>query len=108
MAAGAILASAGGAMAQDITLTVESWRNDDLAVWRDKIIPWSHGLSIISIIADLVNPKSATIPVCSPTSASGPARNAWIVYRCPWRFRHFDPWSTTRCPASIPISRDAT
>lgn len=25
--------------AQDVTLTIESWRNDDLALWQDKIIP---------------------------------------------------------------------
>ncbi len=28
-----------GAMAQDVTLTIESWRNDDLAIWQDTIIP---------------------------------------------------------------------
>ncbi len=27
------------AQAQDATLTIESWRNDDLAIWQDKIIP---------------------------------------------------------------------
>jgi raffinose/stachyose/melibiose transport system substrate-binding protein len=27
------------AMAQDVTLTIESWRNDDLAIWQDTIIP---------------------------------------------------------------------
>lgn len=27
------------AHAQDVTLTIESWRNDDLSVWQDKIIP---------------------------------------------------------------------
>lgn len=27
------------AMAQDVTLTIESWRNDDLPVWQEKIIP---------------------------------------------------------------------
>ncbi len=26
-------------MAQDVTLTIESWRNDDLAIWQDRIIP---------------------------------------------------------------------
>lgn len=39
---GAMLAStliAGAATAQDVTLTIESWRNDDLAIWQDKIIP---------------------------------------------------------------------
>ncbi|MGC1496990.1 MAG: ABC transporter substrate-binding protein [Sulfitobacter sp.] len=30
---------AGTAMAEDVTLTIESWRNDDLAIWQDKIIP---------------------------------------------------------------------
>jgi raffinose/stachyose/melibiose transport system substrate-binding protein len=28
-----------GAAAAPVTLTIESWRNDDLAIWRDKIIP---------------------------------------------------------------------
>ncbi|MFP7570286.1 ABC transporter substrate-binding protein [Marivita sp. S2033] len=39
---GALLATtviAGAAAAQDVTLTIESWRNDDLAIWQDKIIP---------------------------------------------------------------------
>jgi raffinose/stachyose/melibiose transport system substrate-binding protein len=30
---------AGGAWAQDVTLTIESWRNDDLTIWQDSIIP---------------------------------------------------------------------
>jgi raffinose/stachyose/melibiose transport system substrate-binding protein len=30
---------AGQATAQDVTLIIESWRNDDLAIWQDKIIP---------------------------------------------------------------------
>ena len=30
---------ATGAMAQDVTLTIESWRNDDLALWQEQIIP---------------------------------------------------------------------
>ena len=30
---------AGTAMAEDVTLTIESWRNDDLTIWQDKIIP---------------------------------------------------------------------
>lgn len=29
----------GSAFAQDATLTIESWRNDDLAIWQEKIIP---------------------------------------------------------------------
>lgn len=32
-------AFAGSAWAQDVTLTIESWRNDDLAIWQEKIIP---------------------------------------------------------------------
>ena len=28
-----------GALAQDVTLTIESWRNDDLTLWQDQIIP---------------------------------------------------------------------
>src|SRR3954468_6928135 len=34
----AILAVAGGASAQT-TLTIESWRNDDLQIWNEQIIP---------------------------------------------------------------------
>jgi raffinose/stachyose/melibiose transport system substrate-binding protein len=30
---------AGPALAQDVTLTIESWRNDDLAIWQEQIIP---------------------------------------------------------------------
>ncbi len=30
---------ATGASAQDVELTIESWRNDDLTLWQDKIIP---------------------------------------------------------------------
>ena len=33
------LGSASAAYAQDVTLTIESWRNDDLTIWQDKIIP---------------------------------------------------------------------
>jgi raffinose/stachyose/melibiose transport system substrate-binding protein len=29
----------GPAFAQDVTLTIESWRNDDLAIWQEQIIP---------------------------------------------------------------------
>ncbi|MEM0947284.1 MAG: ABC transporter substrate-binding protein [Pseudomonadota bacterium] len=34
-----LIASGAGAMAQDVTLTIESWRNDDLTLWQDQIIP---------------------------------------------------------------------
>jgi raffinose/stachyose/melibiose transport system substrate-binding protein len=30
---------AGTAVAQDVNLTIESWRNDDLAIWQEQIIP---------------------------------------------------------------------
>lgn len=30
---------AGPAAAQDVTLTIESWRNDDLLIWQNSIIP---------------------------------------------------------------------
>jgi raffinose/stachyose/melibiose transport system substrate-binding protein len=30
---------AGAAQAEDVTLTIESWRNDDLTIWQDTIIP---------------------------------------------------------------------
>ena len=30
---------AGMAHAEDVSLTIESWRNDDLAIWQQKIIP---------------------------------------------------------------------
>ena len=38
----ALLASTllgGAASAQDVTLTIESWRNDDLTIWQETIIP---------------------------------------------------------------------
>ena len=34
-----ILGGAGVAMAQDVTITIESWRNDDLPIWNEKLIP---------------------------------------------------------------------
>ena len=34
-----ILGGAGVAMAQDATITIESWRNDDLPIWNEKLIP---------------------------------------------------------------------
>jgi hypothetical protein len=39
MMATAISGMAAPAFAEDVTLTIESWRNDDLAIWQDKIIP---------------------------------------------------------------------
>src|SRR5262245_4357842 len=29
----------GTAFAEDVTLNIESWRNDDLAIWQEKLIP---------------------------------------------------------------------
>ncbi len=37
--AATVLGSAGTAMAEDVTLTIESWRNDDLPIWQEKLIP---------------------------------------------------------------------
>jgi raffinose/stachyose/melibiose transport system substrate-binding protein len=37
--ASSILGSASAAFAQDVTLNIESWRNDDLAIWQEKLIP---------------------------------------------------------------------
>ncbi len=34
-----LAAAAAPALAQDVTLTIESWRNDDIAIWQDQIIP---------------------------------------------------------------------
>lgn len=34
-----ILASTGAAFAEDVTLTIESWRNDDTQIWQSQIIP---------------------------------------------------------------------
>jgi len=34
-----ILGAAASSNAQDVTLTIESWRNDDLPIWQEKIIP---------------------------------------------------------------------
>jgi raffinose/stachyose/melibiose transport system substrate-binding protein len=34
-----LLGSASFAQAEDVILTIESWRNDDLSVWKGKIIP---------------------------------------------------------------------
>lgn len=35
----ALMAGSTASFAADATLTIESWRNDDLALWQDKIIP---------------------------------------------------------------------
>ncbi len=35
----ALLAGASQAFAQEVNLTIESWRTDDLAIWQDQIIP---------------------------------------------------------------------
>jgi len=39
LAAAAAVAAVNTASAAPVTLTIESWRNDDLSIWRDKIIP---------------------------------------------------------------------
>jgi len=37
--ASSVLGSAGAAYAEDVTLNIESWRNDDLPIWNEKLIP---------------------------------------------------------------------
>jgi raffinose/stachyose/melibiose transport system substrate-binding protein len=39
LAGSSLLGLAGIAAAQDKTITIESWRNDDLAIWQEKLIP---------------------------------------------------------------------
>lgn len=39
LAASSVLAVASYAVAQDKTLTIESWRTDDLGIWQEKLIP---------------------------------------------------------------------
>ena len=39
LAGAALLTAAAPALAADTTLTIESWRNDDLQIWQQKIIP---------------------------------------------------------------------
>ena len=39
LVATALAGLAGVAHAEDVTLTIESWRNDDLSIWKDKLIP---------------------------------------------------------------------
>jgi raffinose/stachyose/melibiose transport system substrate-binding protein len=34
-----LLMTSGSVLAQDVTLTIESWRNDDISIWREQIIP---------------------------------------------------------------------
>ncbi len=36
---GTTVLSGGAALAQDVTLSIESWRNDDLTIWQQTIIP---------------------------------------------------------------------
>jgi raffinose/stachyose/melibiose transport system substrate-binding protein len=36
---GTSLVAGGAAFAQDVTLSIESWRNDDLTIWQETIIP---------------------------------------------------------------------
>jgi len=34
-----LISTAGAALAQDVTINIESWRNDDLLIWQNSIIP---------------------------------------------------------------------
>jgi len=39
LAGSSILGFVSAASAEDVTLTIESWRNDDLSIWQEKLIP---------------------------------------------------------------------
>lgn len=39
LATSMVMSATGLAQAEDVTLTIESWRNDDLTIWQEKIIP---------------------------------------------------------------------
>ncbi|MEF2073915.1 ABC transporter substrate-binding protein [Consotaella aegiceratis] len=39
LAAALLMSASGAALAQDTELVIESWRNDDISVWQDTIIP---------------------------------------------------------------------
>jgi raffinose/stachyose/melibiose transport system substrate-binding protein len=39
LAGASLLGLTGSALSQDATLTIESWRNDDLSIWQEKLIP---------------------------------------------------------------------
>ena len=50
-AVAAIVSGASNAFAEDVKITIESWRTDDLTVWQDKIIP----------AFEAANPKSRSL-----------------------------------------------
>jgi raffinose/stachyose/melibiose transport system substrate-binding protein len=54
----ALALSVAGVQAQGVTLTIESWRNDDLTIWQDVIIPAfnAHYPDIEVIFAPVGNP----------------------------------------------------
>ena len=71
---------ATGVFAQDVTLTIESWRNDDISIWRNQI---SHAaLAIVAMDARahvfVEKPLATTIEDCRAVVAlarrSGPAQ----------------------------------
>ena len=62
---GALLASSmltGAAFAEDVTLTIESWRNDDLAIWQDK----SSRPLRLKILASRSNSRLRPLPNTTP------------------------------------------
>lgn len=71
----------------------------------NQIIPWSQGSCISSTMICFRNPKSITIPVCSPSSITGPPAIASITYRWPWTLKHLLLWSGILWLASISIRR---
>ncbi|MBB5573345.1 MULTISPECIES: ABC transporter substrate-binding protein [Rhizobium] len=83
--ASSLLTSVGFAHAADVTLTVESWRNDDLQIWQEKIIPAfeakNPGIKIVfsptapteynaSLNAKLEAGSAGDIITCRPFDAS--------------------------------------
>ena len=54
----ALVLGASGARAADATLTIESWRNDDLPIWQEKIIPaFEKAYPAIKLIFQPTAPK---------------------------------------------------
>ena len=62
----------GTAWGQDVTLTIESWRNDDITIWQDTLIP---AFEAANPGIKLVFSPSAPVkmpPAGIPTAMNGP------------------------------------
>jgi N-acetylmuramic acid 6-phosphate etherase len=62
------------AMAEDVTLTIESWRTDDLTLWQDKIIPAFERPKILALRSRSLPPLRPNIMPCSTQSSTLAAR----------------------------------